>query len=429
MSEDSCDGDPGSSRGGLAPLPAVFAEPEARGRLARIRERLGRLEAEVTSFWWPRAADREHGGFYGFLDRRGCPGEPGHKSIIQQARHLWALAAWAERRGRAPLIDDLARDTHRFIERAFLDRRDRQYVHLVSRSGALIDPAKSLYGQGFAIYGLCSYGRVYGLPAVTAAALACFAALDRERHDDRYGGYDETGDPEWVTGGAPKDTNTHLHLMEPFTALYDATGDPRVRVRLRELVEIVARRLLQPAGYVHQRFALDFSPLGPPRVSYGHDLETTWLLMDARRALGEPLAHVREAAIRMGCGAADGGYDAAQGGFFEEGVPGGAVLSRTKVWWAQFEALAGLLWLLRLTGDRRHLERLERTLDWIEGPARDPVYGEWYFEVAPDGTPGARGDHKGEIWKATYHQLRALLFVGDWIEQWLMEPVDGGERP
>ncbi len=409
-------------------LPPVTGP--VRARLAAVRARLRRLEPEATAPWWPGGADREHGGFHGRLDRRWRPVAPTEKSIVQQARHLWALAAYAERRGRSALVDELAASTYGFIERAFRDPADGQYRYLVARDGAVVDPVKVLYGQGFAIYGLVGYGHVYGANEATAAALGCFESFDRARHDDRHGGYDETGDPEWVTCGAAKDTNTHIHLMEPLTVLYEVTGDPRVRARLAELVEIVTRRLLQPSGYVHPFFERDFTPFGPPRVSYGHDIETAWLVLEAARALGEPVASVRDAAVRMGEAAVRDGFDRERGGLFDEGTPGGAVRSREKVWWAQFEALPGLLWLYRLTGDEARLDELERTLAFIEGPARDPEHGEWFFAVLPSGEPSARGDHKGEIWKATYHTLRALLLVGDWIDAWLAEPTpDPGSPP
>ncbi|HOU91287.1 MAG TPA: hypothetical protein PLU22_09590, partial [Polyangiaceae bacterium] len=83
-------------------LPPV-AGP-VRARLAAVRARLRRLEPEATAPWWPGGADREHGGFHGRLDRRWRPVAPTEKSIVQQARHLWALAAFAERRGRSALV-------------------------------------------------------------------------------------------------------------------------------------------------------------------------------------------------------------------------------------------------------------------------------------------------------------------------------------
>src|SRR5690606_29252949 len=110
----------------------------------------------------------------------------------------------------------------------------------------------------------------------------------------------QTEDAGWMSfvdapPGAKKCTNTHIHLLEALTPLCRALpGDEILAARLSELAHVIATRMLQPDGYVHPFFARDFTPVGPPRVSYGHDIETSWLLMDAVRALKEGGATLSE---------------------------------------------------------------------------------------------------------------------------------------
>ena len=82
------------------------------------------------------------------------------------------------------------------------------------------------------------------------------------------------------------------------------------------------------------------------------------------------------------------------------------------------EAVAGLYWMYALTGDARHLDRLEATIAFIEISQRDNANPgtEWFWGITPDGGIGARGDHKGEEWKDSYHGSRALSFTEAWIE-------------
>ena len=117
----------------------------------------------------------------------------------------------------------------------------------------------------------------------------------------------------------------------------------------------------------------------------------------------------------MACHAANYGFDAERGGYFEEGIPHGPVTGWEKLWWVQFDALPGLWWTYRLTGERLYLERLLKTLDWLQRGQRDPEFGEWYWGVRRDGTLGDNGDVKGELWKTAYHNVRALLLTEDWI--------------
>ena len=363
------------------------------------------------AFWKTRGPDPVHGGFYGKHDRRGDPVENEDKGLIQQARHLWSFSTWYTRRERTPEIKAVADSTYAFIRDHFLDPKDGEYVYRVSRDGThVVDAKKLLYAESF--------------------ALACFRSIDRRAHDAARLGYDQTGEPGWLAPGAQKDTNTHIHLLEAFTALYRQGADSTVRARLEELVRVIVTRVVQPSNYAHKEFYADWRIHEKPVVSYGHDLETAWLLVDALDALGTPLdPQVRQVVLSLGKHAADLGFDADQGGYFEEGAPGGAPTKREKIWWVQAEALPGLWWLYRLGSDVAYLDRLERTLSWIETRQVDHEYGEWFWGINPDGSIGPRGDHKGEEWKAEYHALRATLFTSDWIKEALSQPTPKGATP
>jgi mannobiose 2-epimerase len=212
-------------------------------------------------------------------------------------------------------------------------------------------------------------------------------------------------------------------LLEAFTALFEATSDPLVRARLEELMGLIVGKVVQTnEQYAAPIFRDDWTLVGAPTVSYGHDLETVWLLGDAARALGRPNeTAVLDAMRTIGQHAAHRGFDARDGGYFEEGVPQGAVTGTDKIWWVQSEALAGLFWLFRLTADTTYLDRLERTLDFIETRLRDNANPgtEWFWGLTKDGAVNARGDAKGEEWKASYHNSRALTFTERWIARCL----------
>jgi mannobiose 2-epimerase len=343
---------------------------------------------------------------------------------VQQARHLWTFSTWYSRREHKPEIRAQADSLYKFLTEHFLDK-DAELFFRVSRDGKrVVDPKKQLYAESFAIFALATYAQVFDVKDAAERALGCFRSIDKRAHDEEFGGYDQTNDPGWLAPGAQKDTNTHIHLLEAFTALFRATGDAIVRARLKEMVEVVAKKLVQPSGYAHKEFYRDFRPHAEPVVSYGHDLETSWLLMDALEALDERDASITATALRIGKNSAEWGFDRAGGGYYEEGVPGGAPTKLEKVWWIQAEAVPGLWWLYRLSENDIYLDRLEKTLTWIETKQRDPQYGEWYWGVKPDGSVGPHGDAKGEEWKASYHGVRGMLFTSDWIAESLGDPAE-----
>jgi mannobiose 2-epimerase len=416
------------------------SESKAEDRLGNVRVRLEALGAGVMDFWKAHGLDTKDGGIYGFHYRQGTPKEDADKGLIQQSRHLWSFSTWYARRERSAQIKAVADSIYQFLIAHFLDAKDGEFFYKVSRDGSkVVEPKKQLYAESFAILALATYADVFDVPEARQRALACFQSIDRRMHDAEYLGYDETQDPGWLAPGAQKDTNTHIHLLEAFTELYRSSKDETVRARLDELVKVVATRIVQPSNYAHKEFYRDWRIHDKPVVSYGHDLETSWLLIDAMDALGASNEAVRQVALGLGKHSAERGYDAAKGGYFEEGVPGAAPNKLEKVWWIQAEALPGLWWLYRLSNDTTYLDRLEGTLSWIETKQLDKQYGEWFWGINPDGSVSSHGDHKGEEWKAEYHALRAVLFTSDWIDQFLShapaapapapEPVESRTSP
>jgi mannobiose 2-epimerase len=416
--------------GGPRPAPAAAAatatativprDPALVARVGKLRARLTALGDQTFQFWRTHGPDRQYGGFYGTLDRQGNKIAPTDKGLIQTARHLWAMSMWYERKQPTPEVKALADGLHRFLMAHFYDPNAKEFHFTVTESGALIEPRKILAGQALSIYALSQYARAFGDAAAADQAVTTFRALDARTHDAVNGGYRQVNDAFWVPPTTEKETNTQVHLMEALTSLYAYRPDPLVRARLEELAAICADKLLQPAaGYVHRDFRADWTLTGTPSVSYGHDMETGWLLLEAARALGRPDdPKLVAAAKRMILPPASAGYDRAQGGYFEEGVPGGAPTKLEKSWWVQAEALLALWRAFALTGDPTLLDRFEGTLAFIENHQRDAQYGEWYWSVRPDGSLGEKGGVKGNAWKASYHTLRSLTFAEGWMKAW-----------
>lgn len=463
-----------------------------RGRLVRLADALDELAEASLRLWLDVGLDPEGGAygfldryfrpvFSGVDDALGPSGEwRGDQSLVQQSRHLFSYSLMHERRPGDARHKQYADEIYRYLRRGFGRRkndgrgsmppdshRPRPLLHWVPRGGSyqgvealadrlnqerglnLTPPAPDadfaetseespfavqLYTQGFAVYALSTYALTFDVSAAATWARALFLTLDEKRHDAKWGGYDQTEDAGWLEfvgapPGAQKCTNTHIHLLEALTPLCRAfPGDEILMSRLAELAHVIATRMLQPEGYVHPFFSSDFTPVGPPRVSYGHDIETSWLLMDAVRALkeaGATLAElettVRRASVKMAKNSLEFGWDAA-GGLFDSGKPPlgdvpASVEGRDKIWWAQAEALPGLYELFRSEPSTDVVDKMEATLEFLSKKSWDSEGGEFFWGVDSEGNLAGRGDHKGEMWKTPYHGLRACLYTSDWIRE------------
>jgi mannobiose 2-epimerase len=119
-------------------------------------------------------------------------------------------------------------------------------------------------------------------------------------------------------------------------------------------------------------------------------------------------------AKRMVDHALQNGWDEMKGGFYDEGyyfknTNGISIIKNTKNWWAQAEGLNTLLLMAdHFPNDpMKYFEKFKKMWKYIQTYLIDHEYGDWY-EEGFDNSPAKRTALKGHIWKATYHQFRAL---------------------
>jgi mannobiose 2-epimerase len=263
-------------------------------------------------------------------------------------------------------------------------------------------------------------------------AKRAFEWLDSHAHDSVHGGYYEaltqSGQPilspidnmpadEIGTRYGDKSMNTHIHLLEALTNLYSVWPDPTVHARLKELLSIVRDRVAQPDGYLAMFFKPDWT-VDSTTDSYGHDMETAYLLVEAASALGQPDdGRTWNVAKRLVDHALHYGYDTESGGVFDEGQVGEPCPPTHKVWWEQAEGLNALLLLQEHYGADNSEYWTPFLKQWlfIKNHQIDAQAGGWYPEVEADGSE-IPGLNKSDAWTDPYHQGRALMNVSRRLE-------------
>jgi mannobiose 2-epimerase len=316
---------------------------------------------------------------------------------------------------------EAAGNGYRFLKEKMWDPRNGGFFWEVNPTGErVLRPKKHLYGQAFALYALSEYHLAGGRKEALDLAIQLFNLMEARAHDPVHGGYLEWFNEDWSaapTGettymGTPdfKLMNTHLHLLEAMTTFYRASKLPLARERLLELITIQSSSVVRKElGACTDKFRRDWTPvLTEPyaRVSYGHDLENIWLLMDACDAASVSNSPLRDLYRALFDYSVKYGYDEINGGFYNDGAFNQPAGNRDKVWWTQAEALVSALRMYRLTGEEKYRQVFEKTYGWIEARQVDWKDGEWFDTIVPDGTP--RGD-KAQPWKAGYHNGRAMI--------------------
>ena len=376
------------------------------------------LREDILSFWASRAVDRERGGFVGAVSMDGRPDPAAGKGGVLNARILWTYSA-ALRRWPDPLYREMADRAFEYLLGHFWDAEHSGLFWEVDCGGRLLQGRKQTYGQAFGIYALAEYYRAAGNSEALGRAIRLFEDIELHSLDRAAGGYWEARGRDWtpiddirlsaIDMNAPFSMNTHIHLLEAYSTLCLAWDDPRPRARLRALLEILLDRIVDPAGgHLILFFDQTWRPLSTT-ISYGHDIETSWLMCEAADIVGDPVlaARTQAAAVRMATAVLDEGYDSDFGGVYNDRL-GDGHLNTAKDWWPQAEALVGFLNAYRLSGRVEFAAAALRTWQFIDSCVIDHGGGEWYTRVSREGVPEP-GLTKADFWKCPYHDARAML--------------------
>jgi mannobiose 2-epimerase len=289
---------------------------------------------------------------------------------------------------------------------------------------------RPVYGQAFAIYGLAAAHAATGEGEPLDLAKRAYRWIEEHYRDDLGPGYrsavkpdgqpfpvpkaDGSGARDSIEGPALHRTmNDHIHLLEAYAELLRSWPDPELRKRTEELLAFVRDRLFTEPGCLYIALRPD-GRVVPAPVSFGHDVETAFLMVEAEEALGrEPSVATLRAARMLVDHALDRGWDPVRGQLFEYGSAYGPPVDRSVQWWAQFEAFHAFQLMYECFGreDGRYATAFAKA--WAL--ARDAFADPKHPGVCP------QMDERGEVdceskshnWFVSYHTARALLFTAD----------------
>lgn len=405
----------------LLAASAMAADPLA----ARAAEYRTQLRETILPYWHDTAQDAANGGYL-LADTVGARGKATEKTIVTQARMIWTFSL-AHRMGLSDAKRDYlkaAAQGHRFLADHFFDREHGGCFWTTEIDGRPRNTRKMMYGHAFAIYALVEFHRAGGGREPLDQAIAIFRVIQARARDPKHGGWIEHFERDWTPlplrspDGQPevaglKSANTHLRLMEAFTELYRASRDAGVKAALVESLRINQVQFYprEPGRSCFHR-NLDWSAVTDPRsagLSYGHNVEFGWLMIEAERALGLPpswdhfRAHIDHALAH--------GWDAGRGGLYHRGEGDAPASDTKKVWWVQAEMMAAMTELLAHRREASLEDALLKLIGFVDRHMADPKDGVWVETVHPDGTP-LRTD-KAHNWKANYHDVRAIAKFAD----------------
>jgi len=391
---------------------------DPKARMIQLKNEVSaNLTRNLLPFWSTKMVDYKNGGYFGRIngDNQVFPKED--KGGILNARILWTYSS-AYRIYKDTAYLRLAARSKDYIMAHFIDKEFGGAYRSVKSTGEPSDNRKQTYTQSFFIYGLAEYYRATGDKEALETAKNIFNLFEKYALDKKSDGYFEVYSRDWKrthdkligesTANDEKTMNTHLHLMEAYTNLFRVWPDKNVGVRLRALVDIFLDKIID-AKTSHLICFLDKDWKKNSAVdSYGHDIESSWLLNEAAGLLGDPalLAKVKDVSIKIANAAAEGlNPDGSLN--YEKNLTNGRV-STERSWWAQSECIVGYLNAYELTGNEKYLDNAINCWNYTNNHFVDNKNGGWFSSVSESGV--ASGE-KGGFWVCPYHNGRMCMEV------------------
>lgn len=377
------------------------------------------LVSNILPFWMEKMTDEVHGGFYGRITGMDELKPEAEKGAVLNARILWTFSA-AYRLLRKPEYLEVATRAKRVIIDHFYDSEFGGVYWSLDNENRPLDTKKQIYALGFAIYGLSEYARATDDKEALDYAIRLFGSIERHSFDALKNGYCEALTREWgeiadmrlsaKDANECKTMNTHLHILEPYTNLFRVWKDAQLEKQLRNLISIFVDKILNiKTGHLDLFFNEDW--VSKYRiVSYGHDIEASWLIHEAALVLGdkEVLAKV-EPLVEYIAAAADEGlmFD---GSMIYETFLDKKQDEADRHWWVQAENVVGHVNLYQHFGDEVAMQKALRCWEFIKKNLIDYKNGEWHWSVRIDGTINTDDDKAG-FWKCPYHNGRMCMEV------------------
>lgn len=368
----------------------------------------------VASWWLSHVVDTKHKKIAGEVSNRNKKKRFTGKSLVFAARLTWFFSA-IYRHDARPEYQEAAELGCRLLLELFLDPVHGGMYWTLDWRDRPDWRKKQTYGQAFAIYALSEYHMAFADAEALETAQNLVELLEEHARDRKFGGYLEARAEDWsaIDGecvddvNADKTMNTHLHVLEAYTNFYRAKPDIGSAKLLGGLVSLFIDRFAQPRGdHLVQHYSREWIEV-PAAISFGHDVEASWLIPEAAIVLADANLEkmAQAAAIKLARGVLADGLDEVGGISME--LQRGGLRNSTREWWTQAEAMVGFMNAWQMTGERQFLDTSFNCWRFIRDHHIDQRYGEWRWHSSLDRE--ASQSYKAGPWKGPYHNGRALL--------------------
>jgi cellobiose epimerase len=392
----------------------------SKNKLETLRSEVrNELLNNILPFWSEKMIDDANGGFFGRIDGSGHVYKDADKGCVLNARILWTFSS-AFRVLKSPDYLKTANRSKDYLLNHFFDNENGGVYWLLDHKGQMKDGKKQIYAQAFAIYGLTEYFRVTGDKVCLERAIDLFHLIEKYSFDEKLGGYFEAFNREWgqlddlrlstKDANEKKTMNTHLHVLEAYTNLYRIWKNEFLKKQLYTLIGVFIDKIVNNVTYNLNMFFDEEWNDKTDLVSYGHNIESSWLIYEAASVLGDEAVteKVKNICVKIADTSKKGIMS--DGSMIYEKFFNSDHTDTDRHWWVQAETVVGFLNAYYMSGITEYQERSLAAWRFIKENIIDRKNGEWYWSVNENMSANLKEDKAG-FWKCPYHNSRMCLEI------------------
>lgn len=375
----------------------------------------------ILNYWIENTLDLKYGGFVGRIDHYNNIIPEASKGIILNTRILWSFSA-ASNHLKTNEYKNICDRAYDYLKKHFNDPINEGLYWELDFKGNTTNSRKQIYAQAFGIYALSEYYMFSKNEDAKNWAIKLFKLIEKHAKDTKKLGYLEAFNKDWSPiedmrlsekdMNASKTMNTHLHILEAYTSLAKIYDNDDLKESLTVLTSLFLNTFLNKENHYELFFDDDWNLLSNS-ISYGHDIEAAWLVIEAAKQINNNklLKKANKVAIDVA------------NTFLAEGIDTeGAVINEKNIstnhkdtdrhWWPQVEALVGLKYAYELTNDNKYINASQKIWQFTKNNLLDSKNGEWFFRVDKLGNI-YKNEDKVSMWKAPYHTSRACIMLNN----------------
>jgi cellobiose epimerase len=385
-------------------------------RFSILKYELSNELIRILEYWKEQVVDLEQGGFYGRINFNGIVDVNAPKGLVLNARILYAFSAGYQQTKQAQYLQ-MAQRAFKYLCTYFYDKTFGGMFWSVDASGRPLETKKQVYGIAFCIYALSEYQIAFASKEALVLAKELFDLLEMKSYDKVNGGYFEAFTQGWSSlekpklsekdQDSPKTMNTHLHVLEAYTNLYKIWPHQKVKDSIVSLLKCFKNQFLSPKGHFQLFFSANWE-LESDTISYGHDIEASWLIWESAKLVEDniELDNTKRMVLSIANSAKKGLVS--DGSLLNESNDSLTIWNKERHWWQQAEAMVGWMNAWELNKDTKNLEIVFGLWSFIKEQILDLENGEWFWGVYDDYAKMLNEDKAG-FWKCPYHNSRMCI--------------------